>query len=315
MPGRWAYLTQQARSKWQSTRAFVATTEDSDPPGGWQPRTVVARAGVVALHVAPGLLAYALLRIAREPLQAALGITSAEVQIGVIMTGVMVGMAAATFASSRLLDGLGPRQALRLVAADRLDAVGLLLAVVIWVGVLAVSSILDFEEDLRVLVEHVDWLALPEWHFQRIDGFLQLPPVLGGFALMANVVGEELWFRGYLQDKLRFSGGSAGWARACCSPSITCSRLPSPIPASSVASALPGCGPSGVTSGPACCCTRSSTLPSDRSRLGPDGDGSWPTSLGAVGPSSPPREQSPQLPASVIVAVAASAGRVAVHRA
>ena len=33
------------------------------------------------------------------------------------------------------------------------------------------------------------------------------------FALIANVVGEELWFRGYLQDKLRFSG-SLSWVGA-----------------------------------------------------------------------------------------------------
>ena len=44
---------------------------------------------------------------------------------------------------------------------------------------------------MRSLVEGVDWLAQPRWHFQKIDGFRQLSPLLGGFALLANLVGEE----------------------------------------------------------------------------------------------------------------------------
>ena len=161
---------------------------------------------MVALHLVPGLLAYALLRTAREPTQQALGITSAEAQIGVIMTGLMLFLGAATFAFARLLDGLGPRAVLRLTGLVRFDWVALLVAVAIWLLVLAISSILDYEDDLRALVETVDWLALPPWHFQRTDGFTELAPALGGFALVANVVCEELWFRGYLQDKVAFLG-------------------------------------------------------------------------------------------------------------
>ena len=58
------------------------------------------------MHLAPGLAAYALLRSAREPIQATLGITSAEAQIGVIMTGLMLLMGAGTFVCARLVDGL-----------------------------------------------------------------------------------------------------------------------------------------------------------------------------------------------------------------
>ena len=180
---------------------------------GWQPQAVVARSVAVALHLVPGLLAYGLLRAAREPLQTSRGLSSAEAQIGVIMTGVMLLMGLGTFVFARQLDGLGPRETLRLTGAMHFDGVGAMLAVAIWFVVLAVPSVLGYEDDLRALVEGVDWLALPSWHFQRTDGFRDLPLVLGGFALAANLLCEELWFRGYLQDKLAFLGG-AGWVCA-----------------------------------------------------------------------------------------------------
>jgi len=129
------------------------------------------------------------------------------------MRSVMLAMGVAAFVRARFLDGLSPRDALRLVGAKRVDWAGIVLAVVMWLAVVAVSAVLRYEEDLRALVEGVDWLALPPWHFQRIDGFQQLPAAVGGFALVANVVCEEVWFRGYLQDKLRFLG-SFSWMGA-----------------------------------------------------------------------------------------------------
>jgi membrane protease YdiL (CAAX protease family) len=172
----------------------------------WQPRSATARAFVVALHLAPGVLAYVLLRTVREPLQDLLGLTSAEAQIGAIMTGVMLLMAAATFACARLVDGLGARRTLHATGVTRFDSVAIVLAVAIWLAVIAASSLLGYEHDIRAIVERVDWLALPPWHFQRIDGFTELAPLVAGFALVANVMCEELWFRGYLQDKLVFLG-------------------------------------------------------------------------------------------------------------
>lgn len=182
-------------------------------PTPWQPRTLTARASVLVLHLAPGLLAYVLLRVAREPLQHTLGITSAEAQIGLIMTGIMLLLGAATFVSARLLDGLRPREVLRLTGVARFDPAAAGVAVALWLGVVAASSLVAYEDTLRSLIERVDWLALPPWHFQRTDGFIELAPAAAGFALVANVVCEELWFRGYLQDKLAFMG-SASWIGA-----------------------------------------------------------------------------------------------------
>ncbi len=190
----------------RSGEAVPGNGEEDDGRPPWQPETLVARAAVVALHLVPGVLAYFLLRTAREPLQHLLGISSAEAQIGVIMTGVMLLMGAATLVFANALDGRNPRDALRLAGVSGFDPWGLVAAVVIWLVVVTVPLIVDYEAELRSAIEGVDWLALPGWHFQRTDGFQQLPPLLGGFALAANLVCEELWFRGYLQDKLRFLG-------------------------------------------------------------------------------------------------------------
>ncbi len=51
------------------------------------------------------------------------------------------------------------------------------------------------------------WLALPPWHFQRTSAFGELRPSVAAIALAANILGEELCFRGYLQPKLAFLRG------------------------------------------------------------------------------------------------------------
>ena len=65
-------LVQRRRLVWGS--AEVQGTRQT-----WHPRTLAARVALVALHLAPGLLAYGMLRTAREPLQRLLGISSADV--------------------------------------------------------------------------------------------------------------------------------------------------------------------------------------------------------------------------------------------
>lgn len=172
----------------------------------WRPETLASRVFVVALHLLPGVLAYLLLRIGREPLQSLLGISSAEAQIGIIMTGVMLLMGVATLLCAKTIDGFGPGEALRAAGFTRFDSVAVVVAAAIWLAVIAIPSIFDYEDKLRAVIEGIDWLALPPWHFQRTDGFRQLPPLLAAFALSANLVCEEVWFRGYLQDKLEFFG-------------------------------------------------------------------------------------------------------------
>jgi uncharacterized protein len=168
------------------------------------PRSPGGRVGVVALHLAPGVLAYVVLRVAREPLGEALDVGDAEAQ-AVALTGVMVLMGAGALLLPSLAHGLGVRRALRTVGVTRLDRASLVAAVAVWLAVAAVSAVAGYEDDLRRLIEGVSWLSLPEWHLRR-RGLEALPPLLGAVALGTNLLGEELWFRGYLQDRLRFLG-------------------------------------------------------------------------------------------------------------
>ena len=167
----------------------------------------------------------------------------------------MLLMAAATFAFARLLDGLGQREVMRLTGLARFDAIAVLLAIPTWLAVLAVSSLVDHQEPLRALVERVDWLRLPPWHFQQVDGFTQLAPVLGGFALVANVVCEEMWFRGYLQDKLRFLGPLSWVVAGLLFTLYHVFEAPIAYRGSSALWRLPVSGRSDATSGHACSCT------------------------------------------------------------
>ncbi len=236
---RWPMLPPLARRK----EPLSGSSDDEGLSSPWRPHTLVGHVSVVALHLVPGLLAYGLLRTAREPLQRVLGISSAEAQIGIIMTAVMLAMLVATFVFARALDGLAPREVIQRVGLSTFDLVGVLMAVAIWLIVVAVPSIVDYEDELRSLVERVDWLALPSWHFQRIDGFQQLPAAVGGFALVANVVCEEVWFRGYLQHKLGFLGSVSWMGGGVLFTLYHVFEAPIAIPASSAASPLP---PSGV---------------------------------------------------------------------
>ena len=94
------------------------------------------------------LLAYLLVRTATEPLQRSLGLTSAEAQIGVVMTGIMFLLAALTFLFARLLDGLTARETLRFTGVTGFDRAGVLAAVAVWLALVAISAIFDLEDDL-----------------------------------------------------------------------------------------------------------------------------------------------------------------------
>jgi membrane protease YdiL (CAAX protease family) len=170
--------------------------------------TPAGRAAAVALHVAPGVVAYALLHHARVPLQQILGLSSAVVQIGVIMTGavMLLMLGGGALALARAWDRLAFAETLRAAGATRLDWAALALAVALWGALIAVPDDRLYGDRLAAWLQRQPVLEMPAWHFQVSGGFAQLPPVLAAVALVANVVCEELYFRGYLFAKLSFLG-------------------------------------------------------------------------------------------------------------
>jgi len=143
-----------------------------------------------------------------------LGLSSSTVQIVVIMTGaiMLAALTGGTFLLARHWDGLRVRAAMRCLGLTSFDPVALVMAVAAW-GVLVVFPFDGIRELIAVGVGKVPWLALPPWHFQAYAAFEQIPRPAAAFALVANIMGEELWFRGYLQNKLSFLGSSTWvWA-------------------------------------------------------------------------------------------------------
>ena len=88
----------------------------------------------------------------------------------------------------------------------RLDPVGLLIAFALAGAVLLAPTERLYESAFSAWLQD-GWLALPPWHFQRTAAFTEISPSVAAVAVLANILGEELWFRAYLYPKLAFLGG------------------------------------------------------------------------------------------------------------
>ena len=168
--------------------------------------SAAAKLAVVTAHLAPGVVAYLLLHHAREPISRTLRIGEATAQVGIIMTSIMIALGGAALLAPRLVDRLPRRDVIAMLGLTRVDPAGLLIACV-FAGVVLLAPTEWLYEDAFGAWLQGSWLALPSWHFQRTAAFSEIPPAVAAVALLANIVGEELWFRAYLYPKLAFLGG------------------------------------------------------------------------------------------------------------
>ena len=178
------------------TDLLVARVRAASPP---------SRVVTIALHLVPGVVAYLLLHFARRPLGDALGLSEDSVQLAT-MTGVMLMLAAGAFIGPLALDRLSAAEAVDLLGLRRLDPIGFVVAAVLAAILLLLPTDRWYADDVSAWLQTIEWLDLDRWHFQRTDAFLAVPGWFAGAALICNLVGEELWFRGYLQPKLSFLG-------------------------------------------------------------------------------------------------------------
>jgi membrane protease YdiL (CAAX protease family) len=167
--------------------------------------TPLSKAGTVALHIVPGVVAYLLLHLARRPLSEALGLSQDSVQLAV-MTGIMLLLAVGALVGPVAVDGLSGAETVDLLGLRRLDLTGMVLAAVLAAVLLTLPTDQWYADTVSAWLQRIEWLDLDAWHFQRTGAFLAVPGWLAGTALLCNLVGEELWFRGYLQPKLSFLG-------------------------------------------------------------------------------------------------------------
>lgn len=163
-----------------------------------------ATAGYLGLHLLPGVLAYLGLFYAREPLMALTGWSSRYVQFA-ILAGMALGWhIGLPFAMLRWVDGLSLRDSLRFLGLHALDMRGLL---TVLPPVLLVSTVLTMPYVTFIHPRLFDWLnAFPAlrieaWHIYRI-GYYDFPLPILIVVFIANFLGEEVYFRGYLLRKI-----------------------------------------------------------------------------------------------------------------
>ena len=161
----------------------------------------ITRLAIVALHLVPGVAAYALLHLARRPLSELLGVSDATAQIG-MMTAVMFSMAVAAFLIPVRAERWSLPETVRILGLRRWDPWGLALAGVFALVLLMLPTERWYEQGLAERLQGIEFLDLDRWHFQETGAFLEVPAWFAAVALLANIVGEELWFRGYLQPRL-----------------------------------------------------------------------------------------------------------------
>ena len=150
-----------------------------DKDVGWPVRapTGIGRLAIVALHLVPGVVAYALLHLARRPLSEALGVSEATAQIG-MMTAVMFSMAVTAFLIPVKAERRSLPETVGVIGLRRWDPGGLILAGVFALVLLVLPTERWYEQGLAEWLQGIELLDLDRWHFQETGAFLEVPALV-----------------------------------------------------------------------------------------------------------------------------------------
>ena len=164
------------------------------------------------MHLIPGILAYFGLFWFREPLMNLTGISNRYVQfavLGSMATGWHVFL---TFALLRFADGLSFRESLKFLGLANPDLKGLftvLPIVTVIFTLLSAPYMAWVHPPLFVYLDSFSAIAIRDWHILEI-GYYEFPVPILALVFFANFVGEEIYFRGYLLQKISSLKGD--WA-------------------------------------------------------------------------------------------------------
>lgn len=166
----------------------------------------------LAMHLVPGILAYVGIFWLREPLMAATGLSNRYTQFAILILMAVGWHVVLTFALLRYVDRLSFPESLKFLGLADLDPRGLL---VVLPTVTAVFTVLSapymawVHPPLFAYLNSFPAIAIREWHILEI-GYYDFPPVLLAVVFFANFFGEEIYFRGYLLQKI--SNLKGDWA-------------------------------------------------------------------------------------------------------
>lgn len=172
-----------------------------------QARSGAAKTGYILLHLAPGLLGYLAIFHLREPLMALTGLSSKNTQWFFVLCIGIGWMIVLPFVLLLRVERLTLRQATRFLGLGTFDWKGLLVVMPVVTLIMLVPAApfaLYVHPVLFKALNAVPALHIPEWHLTR--EFYQFPFWQLLVILVANYLGEEIYFRGYLMKKIGFCG-------------------------------------------------------------------------------------------------------------
>lgn len=173
--------------------------------------TQKARLFYLALHLIPGIGAYIGLFYLREPLIAMTGWSNRTAQIAMLLVMALGWHLLVPFGILRWVDRLTFSESLIFLGLHRLDWKGLLTVVPLATAIFTLISIpymAFIHPPLFQLLNSLPFITMQEWHIYNI-GYYELAWPLLVVVFVANFLGEELYFRGFLLPKI--SGIKGDW--------------------------------------------------------------------------------------------------------
>ena len=172
-----------------------------------QAKTLGEKIFFILIHLVPGLLGYLGIHYLRLPLMALTGLSSKNVQWLFILTLGIGWMIILPIILLMRVDKLSFRDTLRFLGFSRPDWAGTLLVmpiITVIAVVLAAPFVIYIYPSLYEWLNAVPALHIPEWHITHEFYNFPLGQLL--VVLIANYLGEEIYFRGYLMKKIGFLG-------------------------------------------------------------------------------------------------------------
>ncbi len=157
----------------------------------------------LAMHLVPGVLAYIGIFHLREPLMA-LGLSNRWAQFAVLASMALGWHLGVPVLALRLHDRMSWREVAVFLGLHRLDVRGLLTVVpviTVLFTLLTAPYMAWVHPALYAWLNRIPAIAIPEWHIFEI-GYYEFPLPVLVVVFIANFLGEELYFRGYLMQKI-----------------------------------------------------------------------------------------------------------------
>lgn len=186
----------------------------------YQAKRLPTRLFYLSIYLLPGLLAYVLINV-RFVYEAGLrltGLTGPVYQYLILIVITFGWHMALPLAVLRWIDKLSFRQSLAFLSLNRFDWRGctyLTLVVFIVFTLVSLPYMAYVQRPLYGWLDSVPLLAIPDYSiFKSAESLYGFSTLWLALLLVGNFVGEEVYFRGYLQKKTAFLGPYTIWVNA-----------------------------------------------------------------------------------------------------